>query len=73
MELLYRSLKEGKDEERLAALYYLSRNPEEGAVLPVYQVYFALRGDVREAAVNTLWHLAAAGIELPPPIQYGLH
>jgi len=22
-------------------------------------------GDVREAAYNTLWHIAAAGIELP--------
>lgn len=72
-ELLFRALTEGKDEERLAALYYLGRHPDESAVMPVYQTYFAQRGDVREAALDTLWHLVSAGIELPPPIQFGLH
>jgi hypothetical protein len=57
----------------LAVLYYLGQSGEESAVLPVYQVYFASsQGELHEAAFNALWNLAACGIQLPPPAQYGL-
>jgi HEAT repeat protein len=71
-DLLYQALQSGSEDERLAALYYLSFNGNEGAVLPLYQTYFSSTMDVREAAFDALWNLAATGVELPPPVQYGL-
>ena len=70
--LLYQALREGKEEQRLAALHYLSCKVDQDALLPVYQTYYASRGDLQETALNTIWHIAAAGITLPPPIQFGL-
>ncbi len=71
-DLLYRSLKEGSDDQRLAALYYLTQREDEGAVLPLYQTYFSQRGELRDRAWDTLWSLSATGIPLPPPVQFGL-
>jgi HEAT repeat protein len=71
-DLLYQALQEGDEDQRLAAMYYLSRKGNESTVLPLYHTYFPSTGDVREAAFETLWNLSAAGVELPPPIQYGL-
>lgn len=72
-DLVLLALKDGSEEQRLAALNYVSRHGDEGAVLPVYQEYFASRGDTQEAALLTLWRLQNSGIELPPPIQFGLN
>lgn len=72
-ELLLKALKDGSPDQRLLALNYLGRNPEEGAILPIYQVFFRVEDEeTREASLQTLWNLSAAGISLPPPIQYGL-
>lgn len=71
-ELLFRALREGDEDQRLAALYYLSQRGDEGTVLPLYQIYFSNTGDIREASYNAIWNLAATGVELPPPTQYGL-
>ncbi|MBN1146808.1 MAG: HEAT repeat domain-containing protein [Anaerolineales bacterium] len=71
-DLLYQALRSGSEDERMAALYYLSFYGDHGAVLPVYQTYFSSTEEMREAAFDTLWNLAAAGVELPPPAQYGL-
>ena len=72
VELLYKALREGNEDQKLAALYYLGQSGEESVVLPVYQVYFSSDGELREAAFSTLWNLAACGVKLPPPAQYGL-
>lgn len=71
-DLLYRSIKEGNDDQRLAALYYLAQREDEGAILPLYQTYFASRGELRDRAWDTLWSLSATGLPLPPPVQFGL-
>jgi hypothetical protein len=71
-DLLYQALQEGDEDQRLAALYYLSFKCNESAVLPLYHTYFSSSGDVREAAFEGLCYLSASGIDLPPPIQYGL-
>jgi len=71
-EMLYRSLKDGNEDQCLAALYSLSQYGDEGAILPLYQTYFTSRGEVRDYAFNAMWNLAASGVNLPPPIQYGL-
>ncbi|MBN2548597.1 MAG: HEAT repeat domain-containing protein [Anaerolineales bacterium] len=71
-ELLYQGLREGDAEQREAAIYFLSRNGDENSILPLYQTYFSERGELREAALFSLWCIAATGIKLPPPMQYGL-
>jgi HEAT repeat protein len=71
-DLLYLALKQGNEAQRLAATYYLGQNVDASAVLPLYQTYFSSTGELRETAFNALWNLAAAGISLPPPVQYGL-
>jgi hypothetical protein len=71
-ELLFRALREGSDEQRLAALHYLTCKADENGLLPVYQTYYSNRGELQESALNAIWHIAAAGVFLPPPIQYGL-
>ncbi len=72
LNLVLTALKEGKEEQRLAALEYLGRAGETTAMLNVYQVYYASQGDVREAALDTFYRFAATGAELPPPAQFGL-
>jgi hypothetical protein len=65
-------LKDGGEGEKLAALYYLCYYGDESSLMPLYQVYYSSRGEIREAALNTLWHLSASGVRLPPPAKYGL-
>jgi len=72
MDLLLKALQEGSEEQQLAALHYLSLYGDASSVLPVYQVYFSSHNEVNNAALNTLWHHAAAGIDLPSPVQFGL-
>jgi HEAT repeat protein len=72
-DLVLLAIKDGSEEQKLAALQYVSRHGDESAVLPVYQEYFSSRGDTQEAALHVLWRLQNSGIELPPPIQFGLN
>lgn len=71
-EMLYRSLKEGTPDQKLAAIYYLSERGDESAVLPLFQVYYSSSGELRERAFDALYSLSATGIPLPDPAQYGL-
>ena len=71
-DLLYQALQEGDEDQQLAALYYLRHKGNESTVLPLYHTYFSSSGDVREAAFEALLNLSAAGVDLPPPIQFGL-
>jgi len=72
VDMLLKAIREGDEDQKLATLYYLGQSGVESAILPVYQVYFASQGELREAAFNALWNLAACGIELPPPAKFGL-
>lgn len=58
-ELMLKALREGKEEQQLAALDYLRQNGDESAVDSIFQVMHSGTLEVREAAYNTLWHLAA--------------
>jgi HEAT repeat protein len=61
LDLLLLALKEGKEEQRLAALEYLSRYGESSVLPAVLDVYIANMGELRESAFNTLWHNSATG------------
>lgn len=71
-DLVLQAIQKGDEEHRLAGLEYMARFGDEDAVLPVYKAFFAERGDLQEAALNCLWHLAGSGIPLPHPEQFGL-
>lgn len=70
-DLLLLALQEGDDTQRLAAIHHLARCGGEEGILPLYQVYYASHGELQEAALDGIWHIAAAGFELPQPVQYG--
>jgi len=70
MDLLLKALQDGKEERVLAALDYLRQYGDEHAILPLYQLFYNSQGDVQDAACNTLWHLAASGVTLPPPEKF---
>ena len=72
LDLLMLALKEGSEEQRLAAIHYLSLHGDASDIVPLYQILYSDEGELREAAFNALGLLAAAGIELPPPAQFGL-
>lgn len=65
-DLLVTALKEGKEEERLAAMDIFRYRPIEGrgAVPSLYEIMNTQEGEMREAAFQTLWHLMAAGVNV---------
>jgi HEAT repeat protein len=71
-DLLIKALKDGNAEERLAALNYLRRTPNEGVVKRMYEAVQSDDSELREAAFQTIWELASGGIALPNPAQFGL-
>jgi HEAT repeat protein len=71
LDLVYRAVKEGSEEQQLAALHFITYKGDENAVLPVYQAYFGCTGEIQDAALNALWHLHAASLPMPSPEQYG--
>jgi HEAT repeat protein len=73
-DMLARALKEGNEDQRLAAMDVYRNVPSIAfsVVSDLYHVLYGSDEEMREAAFNTLWHLDAAGIDLPPPTQFGL-
>ena len=71
-EVLLTALKNGNEEERLAALPYLKRMPTEGVITNLYHAMYQDDPELREAVFLVLCELAASGIKLPDPQQFGL-
>jgi hypothetical protein len=71
-DLLKLAFKEGKEEQRIAAINYIGIFGDSSDVIPLYQIFYTEeQGELKEAAFNALWQLATAGIEMPPPAQFG--
>lgn len=72
-EMLVTALKDGDDQEKLSALARISTLPDadEGLVAATYNLLYGTQTMHREAAYHTLWSLAASGINIPHPMQYG--
>lgn len=70
-DILVAALKSPKDEERLAALAYLKKNPTDGVIKQIYGAMYGDDSELREAAYLTLWEIGASGYKLPHPTQYG--
>ncbi|HSG42257.1 MAG TPA: HEAT repeat domain-containing protein [Anaerolineales bacterium] len=71
-DVLTTAYKYGDTEERLAAIPYLKRNANEGIVGTLYSGMYGEDPEVREASFLALQEIAANGMELPHPNQFGL-
>ncbi|MBN2388596.1 MAG: HEAT repeat domain-containing protein [Anaerolineales bacterium] len=71
-DLLLQALKSGSEEEKLASLSYLRILPHEGVFGTLYQAMYAGEATLREAIFQTVWEMAARGIEIPDPVQFGV-
>jgi HEAT repeat protein len=71
IDLLLGALKAGTEEERLGALTYLRMMPMEGVFGALYQAMYSGETYLREAAYQTIFEMAARGVELPDPVQFG--
>lgn len=70
-EVLLKALTDGEEGERMAALDYVKLYGTDNDILQVYHILYGSQGELREAAFNTIWHLAATGVPLPSPTQFG--
>ena len=70
-DLAIDALKNGKTEEKLQALSYLSMFGTEETVPVIYSWYFGGIGEIKDAAYQTLLSLANSGVPLPSPQQFG--
>lgn len=71
-DVLVSAFKLGETEERLAAIPYLKRNATEGIVGALYNGVYGEDPEVREASFLAVEEIAANGVKLPHPNQFGL-
>jgi hypothetical protein len=71
-EILITAFKYGETDERLAAIPYLKKNANEGVVGTLYNGMYGEDPEVREASFLALQEIAADGMVLPHPNQFGL-
>jgi HEAT repeat protein len=71
-DVLLSAFKHGDTEERLAALPYLKRVATEGIIGTLYNAMYGEDPEVREAAYYAIEEIAANGVRLPHPNQFGL-
>ena len=71
-EVLLSAFKTGETEERLAALPYLKRVANDGIIGALYNGIYGDDPEVRESSYYALEEIAANGIKIPHPNQFGL-
>jgi hypothetical protein len=70
VELVWLALKEGNEEQKLAAIHVLGRLGDNSSLLPLFQTFFASEGEIQNNALHGLWQIAGTGTEIPSPVQY---
>ncbi|MFH2102691.1 MAG: HEAT repeat domain-containing protein [Chloroflexota bacterium] len=71
-DVLLLALKSGSEDERLASLSYLRMMPTEGVFGALYQEMYSGNPTIREAVFRTFWEMAARGVTVPDPLQFGI-
>ena len=71
-DLLLMALKAENPEEQLASLSYLRIMPEEGVFGALYQAMYGGEPELREAVFQTFSEMAARGVDVPDPVQFGV-
>lgn len=72
MDLIINALSRGDAKEKLNALETLAQVGDGSFAPNIYSVYYESKEELKEAAFNTIWQIAASGAAMPSPIQYGL-
>jgi HEAT repeat protein len=72
LDLVTQAVKNGKKEQRLAAMQYLGRYGGEGALAAIYPFYYSEDPEEADSAYQALWTLSASGLPLAEPQQFGL-
>jgi hypothetical protein len=71
-DVLVQAFKYGSTDERLAAIPYLKRNATEGVIGALYNGVYGEDPEVSEAAYLAVQEIAADGMPIPHPNQFGL-
>jgi len=71
-DVLIQAFKYGSTEERLAAIPYLKRVANEGVIGALYNGVYGEDPEVSEAAFLAIQEIAANGMAIPHPNQFGL-
>ncbi len=71
-DLLLLALKSGTLEEKIASLNYLRIMPAEGVFGVLFQAMYGGEPELREAVFRTVAEMAARGVEVPDPMQFGV-
>lgn len=69
VDLVLLALKEGNEEQKLAAIYVLSRLGDSSSLVPLFQTFFSSEGEIQNNALQGLLQIAATGVEVPSPVQ----
>jgi HEAT repeat protein len=69
-DLVSLALQEGNEEQKLAAIFVLSRLGDSASLPLLFQVFFTSEGEIQNNAFHGLWQIAGAGMEIPSPSQY---
>lgn len=71
-DLLLAALQSDSLDERIASLYYLRTLPVEDVLGALYKAMYGGNQELREAVYYTISELAARGLNIPDPQQYGI-
>lgn len=71
-DVLIQAFKHGNTDERLAAIPYLKQNANEGVIGALYNGVYGDDPEVSEAAFLAIREIAADGVAIPHPNQFGL-
>ena len=71
-DILLQAFKSQNEDEQRGALLYLRQTPSEGIISELYRAYFGDKPELKEMVYHTLSDYARGGVQLPPPMQYGL-
>ena len=71
-DVLLLALKSGDEDERLASLAYLRMTPLEGVFGALFQAMYGGEPILRELVYQTLAEMAARGMDVPDPVQFGV-
>jgi HEAT repeat protein len=71
-DILLTGLKDTNPDVRLSSLQYLKQNPTEGVITQLYHSMYKDDPHLREAAYHALMEIAASGVRLPHPSQFGI-
>ena len=72
IKMLSQVLKQGSDDEKMAALYQIQMLGIANVFPAIFDQYCGSDIELRELAYDAIWQLAANGEHIPSPVQFGM-